>query len=327
MKLAGVRGPAGSVVVMVAIAVVAGCGGRPSTPAAPPVAARVGPAVVTRAELNHELAALAANREFLSRVQSGSAITGAGPDGFSRGFVDSVLTEEIDTAAAQVVLARRHVTPLTTAVATSVTAATFAQTYGGLSLSSFPSVYRSELIQRTADDVALEAAIKHVSVTPTALVRYRDLHPAQFETFCVSAVLRSTRRQALASMRVVRGGEGFAAVARSQSLDTSAGNSGRLGCGTSGMFDAAFTRTLTSVVVGIPSAPVHDPQGWYVLDVTARTMRSLDAAAPDIVNALVPDDEAAGDAIATYLGSTPVAVTASLGTFDAKAYPPAVVAP
>jgi PPIC-type PPIASE domain len=308
-----------SAVALIAATLLAGCG-SPSVP----VAARVGSAVVTRAELDHELAALAANREFLSRVQSGGAITGGGPDGFSRGFVDSVLTQEIDTAAAQVMLARRHVTPLTTAVAASVTTATFAQTYGGLSLSSFPATYRAELVQRTADDVALEAAIKHVSVTPTALVRYRDLHPQQFETFCVSAVLRPTRRQALASAREVHDGESFAAVARSQSLDSSAPNGGRLGCGTSGMFDAAFTRTLTSVAVGVPSVPVHDPQGWYVLDVTARAMRSLDVAAPDIVNALVPDDEAAGDAIASYLASAPVAVTASLGTFDPKGYPPAV---
>jgi parvulin-like peptidyl-prolyl isomerase len=93
------------------------------------------------------------------------------------------------------------------------------------------------------------------------------------------------------------------------------------------MFDAAFTQALTSTAVGLPSAPVHDPQGWYVLEVTSRTMRDLDAAAPDIVNALLPDDEAAGDAIASYLASAPVAVTASLGTFDAKAYPPTVVTP
>jgi hypothetical protein len=308
-----------SAAVLLAATVLAGCG-SPSVP----VAARVGSAVVTRAELDHELAALAANREFLSRVQSGAAITGAGPDGFSRSFVDSVLTQEIDTAAAQVMLARRDVTPLDTTVAASVTTATFAQTYGGLSLSTFPATYRSELVQRTADDVALEAAIKHVAVTLTALVRYRDVHPQQFETFCVSAVLRSTRRQALASGREVRGGESFATVARSQSLDSSAANGGRLGCGTSGMFDSAFTPTMTSVAVGVPSSPVHDPQGWYVLDVTSRTMRSLAAAAPDIVNALVPDDEAAGDAIASYLASTPVAVPTSLGTFDPQAYPPAV---
>ena len=102
---------------------------------------------------------------------------------------------------------------------------------------------------------------------------------------------------------------------------------GRLGCGTAGQFDTAFAPTLARIPVNTPSEPVHDPQGWYTVVVTARRSRGLVAAAPDIVNALLPDESAANAAIASYLRTASVTVDPNLGRFNTKASQPMVDAP
>jgi hypothetical protein len=299
-----------------------GCGSH-----APAAAAHVGSNVVTGAELTEELKALADNHAFLSRVQAGSVVAGGGLYGFSQQFVATVLTDEIETAAAQNLLAARHVQPLDASIATSVTAATYEQTYGGLTLASFPAAYRQLLVRRTADDLALEAALDHVNVSSAALLHYRSANVGQFSTYCVSVVLRPSRASAAHVAGRIRAGIPIATIARSSSLDPSARSGGDLGCGTAGQFDSAFAQVLAAQPVETASAPVHDPQGWYTIVVRSRTVRTLANAAPDIINALLPDDEAASDAISEYLVAAKVSVDPAYGSFDPKAQPPAVVAP
>jgi hypothetical protein len=282
----------------------------------------VGDISIPRAELSHELAALAGNRAFLSRVQSRAQIAGHGPDGLSPQFVASVLSNEINTVAAQHLLATHHAPTMSRALAASVMEATYAQTYGGLTLSSFPAAYRSTLVARTADDVSLEAALEHVNISVPVLSAYRSQHIGQFSRYCVSVVLRPTRRAAVAAARQIRAGAAVSAVAKRLSLDPSAASRGRLGCGTAGQFDTAFAPTLARIPVNTPSDPVHDPQGWYTVVVTARHVRGLVAAAPDLVNALLPDDDAGSEAIASYLRSATVTVDPRLGRFDSEANPP-----
>jgi parvulin-like peptidyl-prolyl isomerase len=317
------RLPAAVAVALSAVVAVAGC-----SSSSVPAAAKVGSATVTEAQLHVELSALAGNRQYVSRLQVPGGVVGNGPDGLSPSFVAEILTNEIDAVAAERLLAQRHGTVLAAGPSTAITQATFAQTYGGLDLDAFPAAYRELLAQRTAVDLGLAASVDRVDLSLAALMRYRDAHLAQFATYCVSAILRPSRTSAQTVARLITGGIPVATLAKRESLDPSAVHGGRLGCGTSGMFDTGFTRYLISGRVGAASPPIHDPQGWYVLDVTARHIRTLDEAAPDIVTALLPEDsDAVSDLISTYLRTQKVTVAKSYGHFNAAAYPPAVVAP
>jgi hypothetical protein len=300
----------------------AGCG-----QSAGQVAAVVNGVTISRAQLDAELSAMAANPRFLAGLAVNGSVRGSSDNGFSPAFVAQVLSNEIQVEVIKQEAGRRGVS-LAPALAMAVTEANFAETYPEVPFAAFPLSYREELAARTGADLALSASLAGVSITPAALTAYYRAQLPTITTYCVSAILTASESAAQALRTRLAAGAPFAAMAHADSLDpTGAANDGALGCQQPSAFDPTLARAVVELHPGGLSPPVHDAEGWYLLDLTRESVPTFGAAAVQLLSQLVPSTQALQSFVDHELAVARVTVDPRYGTFDPREAPPQVVAP
>jgi len=184
---------------------------------------------------------------------------------------------------------------------------------GAQVVASLSPSYRNLLTELQIDQNLLSAHLAGVALSDSGVVAYSRAHPEIAQLACVSAILVAKRSQAVTIAKKIRSGASFAALAKSDSIDTqTAANGGALGCVYPGEFASALAKVVGAIALNTPSAPVGFGSNFVVLEVTQR--RSGTAAGAAL--ALVSSQTAAETAFVNRLGArTHVWVNSQYGSW------------
>ncbi len=261
-----------------------------------PYAAVVNGVTISQADLNADLAALHSNTQLMTAVRSQTQVEGQGAGTYDSRFVSSVLGGKISAVLVSQELDRRGitVTQADLALAQEDVVASFSaslsgqsgqvnSSLGGQVFSAFPARYRDELVRDSAALTALEAYYGGVDLSPQALQRYYNQHPADFTLVCVSDIEVSTQAEAQSLRAQLAGGANFSDLARAHSINTGAQQTGGdLGCNPPGTFVPAFEQVIAGLAPGQVSQPVQISSSWHLVTVTGRQLEPFDAVAAEI---------------------------------------------
>jgi hypothetical protein len=236
--------PLRKLAVLLALALLAGCGGGREV-------ARVGDAVVhlSDVEVLYESGAVSAAdfRQALFRVMAVEVLH----QGLESDFQVVLQPAQVD----------EHLAELEATLAES---GSTAAEYLGVDGASH------EMLRFNAEVLALQDAAMDELVVSPAVVDGLFTDPATLSTVCAKHILVGTAEEAQAVLARLAAGEDFAAVADEVSLDTSS-EGGDLGCVPAGAFVPAFTQAAMSAVIGEVTGPVASEFGFHVLVVSERT--------------------------------------------------------
>lgn len=195
---------------------------------------------------------------------------------------------------------------------------------GEAMLAGFGDDYRSYLVGRQADVLALQADLSGIpcggGVTDEAVEAYFEANEEALtaEVACVSHILVATEAEADEVVGLLAGGDDFATLAAERSLDPGSGEAGgELGCGPEGRYVPEFDEAAFSQPVGEVGEPVETEFGFHVILVTERSAPTFEELVPQIEAALAQE---AGTALQTWfqeaLTTTEVVVDARYGTWN-----------
>lgn len=225
--------------------------------------------------------------ESLGGTAAQNAVQPMGKNAVNSGFVSQALSDRVlGTLLAQEVKNKK--------VAISADIRTQAdqvvkQQYGPGVFESFPESYRNYLIGRMVDLLAL----LDEQATPDKVEAYYKAHQNDLTKLCVRHILLRSAEEANAVRARILGGEDFAAIAKSMSLDNrpgaSAADGGSLGCFTGADLDSfipPFANAIRNLPANQLSEPVETEFGFHLIEVTTRSTPSLADAQADIKNKL-----------------------------------------
>jgi PPIC-type PPIASE domain len=276
-----------------------------------PYAASANGTTISVTQLNGDLDALqsTAAGACLEEVENSSAAVpgeGAGGAGtYSMSYADAVLDSQLADLLAGQYAASKGVSPssadlataktdlestLDGAIATDVQQASTAGTTSSCQLASgaamtgaqvlagLPSGIEAEQITNQAVDEGLLA--EGANISDAAIAAYYEANQSLFTLDCVSLIATASQADAQAIVAELDAGTSFSSLAKSSSIDqTSAANGGQIGCDIS---DAQVKQDLSlqSVKVGMPIAPVQDPNTgeWVVYEITSQSVEPLSQA-------------------------------------------------
>ena len=306
----------------------AGCGSI--TPSAAVVQFSHDSVKIDRADFEKELKALNDNKR-LQAAAGGSGLSGAGKDTvdprLSAGWLTAVIYDKLVTHEFD----RRHlkVTPGDVDAAKTQLSTEFGN--DPEIATGFPKWFQDRVLGRNARAVAVRAALSGLDFSDASLQKYFEAHKAEFGQNCVSHILVKTKPEADAALARLKGGEDFAAVAKSLSIDTGSGTKGGdLGCNPKGTFVPEFDTAASELPVGQLSDPVQTQYGFHIILVRERKMATFDSAKEQVKAAV---NAQTLDSYRQFLQQSVTAVKVSVdkryGTFvpPASDQPPAVVPP
>ena len=300
-----------------ALAASAGCGTL--TPSAATVGFPDHSVKVDRASFEKELKALDDNKQ-LQAASGGNGLSGAGKDTvdprLSAGWLTAVIYDKLITHEFD----RRHLS--VTADDTDAAKSQLSTQFGSPQVANaFPKWFRDRVVGRNARAVAVRSAVSGIDLSDAGLQKYYDSHQADFTLNCVSHILVKTQAEAEAALARVKGGEPFAAVAKSVSIDTGSGaKGGDLGCNPKGVFVPEFDKVASEQPVGQVSDPVETQYGWHIILVRERRTSSFDAAKEQVRAAVNSQAQGAFRQFLQQAASTArVTVDPRYGSFKAPA--------
>ena len=127
-----------------------------------------------------------------------------------------------------------------------------------------------EMLRFNAEVLALrEAALDELVVAPE-VVDGLFADPVTMTTVCSKHILVATEEEAQAALDRLAAGEDFAAVAADVSLDTSS-EGGDLGCVQAGALAPSFADAAVSAVIGEVTDPVASDFGFHIIVVSERS--------------------------------------------------------
>jgi hypothetical protein len=127
-----------------------------------------------------------------------------------------------------------------------------------------------EMLRFNAEVLAVrDAAVDELVIAPE-VVDGLFADPATMTTVCSKHILVATEEAAQAALDRLTAGEDFAVVAGEVSLDTSS-QGGDLGCVQAGAFVPAFAQAALSATIGEVTGPVASDFGFHLIVVSART--------------------------------------------------------
>ncbi|HUQ39071.1 MAG TPA: peptidylprolyl isomerase [Acidimicrobiales bacterium] len=313
-----------SLVALVTATVVLGACGSVS-----PYAAKVNGEEITQRELDIELHAILKNKKYLDSLeQSQVHVTGSGKGTFDTAFVARILTRQIflELVHQEVVRRKVTVTPSELDAAKADVASSFEDERV---LKAFDDDYERQLVVRTAEVTALQAALAEVKVDNAAIEKYHAAHEADFRQTCVSHVLVDDKAKAEALHARITGGEDFAAVATAESKDPgSASQGGSLGCVGPGNFVPEFETAMAGLQPGQVSDVVQTQFGFHVLKVTDRKVQPVAEVRDQIRQQLLGGSQQAfNDFLTTAMEKSRISINPRYGTFVKKGEQPGVVPP
>ena len=127
-----------------------------------------------------------------------------------------------------------------------------------------------EMLRFNAEVLVLqEAALDELVVAPE-VVDGLFADPVTMTTVCSKHILVATEEEAQAALDRLAAGEDFAAVAADVSLDTSS-EGGDLGCVQAGALAPSFADAAVSAVIGEVTGPVASDFGFHIIVVSERS--------------------------------------------------------
>jgi foldase protein PrsA len=296
-----------------------------------PYAAKVDNHSISQSSLETELRSIAANGPYLKLVESKQPVTGTGAGTFDAAFTALALTRQIYYQLIGTELAKRKLavgpSDLSAARATVVQ-----QIQGEDVFKAFPKAYQDELVRRQAQLDLLTLNLNGVTGSADdAAKAYYDAHQDQFATACVSHILVDSQAKADAITARLAKGEDFAAIAKTDSIDTqSATTGGSLGCDINQDtgFVAEFLAAVFSQPVGVVGPPVQTQFGFHLIKVTSRDTPPFDKVKDQAHQKLAASGQ---EKLLTWLQDTiakaKISINPKYGTFDKEGSSPGVVPP
>jgi hypothetical protein len=206
---------------------------------------------VTRADLDDELHALLSNDLFTKQLPRGVFPNVGGKITTDTQLSSRWLTTLIRQTVVDAEMAndRVTVTPTDTSQATQDEQATFSAPV----LAAFDKAFTTKVVNR---DAQLFAVYRYYQTCPSG--RF------------VSHILLKTKAEADAALALIRGGEKFSDIAKTQSTDTTSGKAGgALGCLTPNEFVQEFQRAADAAPLGEVTEPVKSQFGYHLILVRA----------------------------------------------------------
>ena len=307
------RRSASAVALAAAVFVLAGCG------SVAPYAAKVDGKSISENQLEEEMRAIAANEAYLRSVESRIQVRGSGAGTFDAAFTGQILGRQIQYVLVDRELDRRDL-KVSAADRDAAREVVSLQAGGEEILNGFPEKYRDTLIERAAKVDVLTVSLAGQAATEEAARTYYEANKNEFTEACVSHILVSSRERADQLRARITGGEDFAAVARTDSLDSqTASRGGDLGCDiTAETFDAPpFTAAMMSQPVGQVGDVVQTQAGFHLLLVRSRTVPPLEKAGARAREKVVMASRAKlQEWINTAVAEAKIEVNPKYGTFD-----------
>lgn len=305
-----------------------------------PYAATVGSHRIAQSELDDELEAIRANKDYASQIEaSGTKISGTGKTTFDLAFTDQVLTRQIFYALAHQEAVKRKLVPVKASALTSAHDQVVQQlgqgdaAAGAKLFDKFPAKYRDTLVRRQAEIGALSDALDR---------SYYDTHKADLTQVCASHILAGVKDKADASGQKVdvaaskakadqiaarlAKGDAFATVAKELSDDTQSGaQGGDLGCSTPDRYVPAFAAAIKTQALGVVGPPVQTEFGFHFIIVKSRQPMTFDEFRQmvDQQQSIQP----LNDFLTSAIAKTKLNVNPRFGSFDKKSQPPRIVPP
>lgn len=284
-KLLAIFGP----LVALALAL-SGCGVSTSSSAA-----SVNGSTISISELNRTINDASQSAPFRCLLSQQTGVQGAGVHAtYSSRFVAQQLSLLVARTEINREIQRLHL--VTTALATQLSesqissglngqaggacTATGAQVFASLS-----SSYRNLLTVLQVDQNLLSAYLAGAPLTNAGVTVYSRAHPEIAQLACVSAILVAKRSHAVTIAAKIKSGAIFAALAKTDSIDTqSAANGGALGCVYPGEFASGLGKVVGAIALNTPSAPIVFGTNFVVLEVTQRKSGTAAGAALALVS-------------------------------------------
>jgi parvulin-like peptidyl-prolyl isomerase len=203
---------------------------------------------ISRSELTSEIGQLLANKSFVDELQK----SGVFPDVKGTGTTDQQLagrwlTTLVRQSAVDAEFSSVHaaITAEDTNNAISDQQSNFSQAV----FAAFPKAFANKLVDR---DARLFAVFRYYQTCPSG--RF------------VSHILLKTEAEANAARQLIQGGETFANVARTKSIDTTSGKAGgALGCLTPDEFVPPFENAANAAAFGVVTGPVKSQFGYHLI--------------------------------------------------------------
>jgi len=296
-----------------------------------PYAAKVDNGSISQDALQTELRSIAANGPYLALIESRQPVKGTGAGTFDAAFTALALTRQIYYGLIGTELAKRKLA-VGTPELTAARAEVVTQLQGEDVLKAFPKAYQDELVRRQAQLDTLTLALNGVTGSvDDASKAYYNAHQGDFAKACVSHILLDSQDKAVAVKARLDKGEDFAAVAKTDSIDTqSAANGGALGCDITQDtgYDPAFLLAVAGQPVNQVGDPVQTQFGFHLIKVTSKTVPPYDQVKDAAREKLITSGQ---EKLLTWLQETVtkarIVVNPKYGTFDKTGASPGVVPP
>jgi parvulin-like peptidyl-prolyl isomerase len=320
--------------VALAVLVTGACGVAKTT------AASVNGDKITQKELDDELKAIAANKEYAALVsQGGQTVTGAGSGTFDAAFAAKVLTRRIYFQLVEQELGRRKLSvgsrDLSSAKQTIEEQIGNGDVAAGAKVfDKFAKDYQDSIVRRQAEVAVLQEKIGNASSSDADLQAYYDQHKADLAQVCVMHVLTDTEAEAAAAKADITKGADFGQVAFDRSKDPSAKTSGQpgfrgdLGCAPPSTYVKEFADATAALTLNQLSDPVKTQFGYHILKVYDRKTPTFDEVKPQIQQQLAQEGSDAFTAwLSKAVGKAKVDVNPKYGRFSKEDDQPQVVPP
>jgi hypothetical protein len=291
------------------------------------VAARVGPSVITNAQVRSEVDAILAVPTYRQSLQglgtislsapvSPKAVANAtgDPDDllitfapakgtsttrpFTRAdLAASVLTRMLYVTSLEQLLAERHLVPSPGEMADGRAQARVESGFGpgGASIfSTLPAWYQNELTERAADVEALALSIAgpNAVTVPAVEAYYFRVALSQFTEVCLHRVAISA-------------------------AGSPHGREVNEGCAPMADWTPWVAAAVSHLPVGVSTSPVRHDSRTFVLKVASRTVQPLSAVSGSVIaEMLQPYTDVVDDIVTTHLGIEKVAVASQFGTYE-----------
>ena len=298
---------------------------------------------ISQSKINQELAEIASNSMYVQYIEQGGSVTVKGSGGagtYNKAFVAALVNEQVSRAVIHQQLVALKALPPASALTSARSEAT--QEYPSGIFAAFPKAYQTLL---TTEQAQADAYVKVVGAQePQATVeQYYQGHLNDYDNeACLRIIqiaianaagqldLTASQTQAQDLKSQLDAGADFATLANKYSAvystatqqgTTPPAPGGVLsGSAPDGCLDAQEVQTVIStapVVASLPVNQVTDPvqtqTGYYLIEVTSRSVEALDATVTTAI-----DQQLASSRLNQLVAKAHVKINPEFGSFDAQ---------
>lgn len=305
-------------------------------------AAIVNGTVISQSTVNHLLAEIASNKNYLKQdVEQGDPpVMGTTAGSYNPAYVSSVLLQElIQQALIHHVVAAAKALPTASQISSTkseVSPEFVSQDYPSGTFGGFPSSYQ-QLLESQQADIDAFVKVETRSLSAAAMTEYYKAHlTAYANEWCVRYIAiadkassgQTDNKASLADAQRIKGlidaGGNFAALANEYSEANQGSNNGGVltgsapdGCLTTNdlnnLGNMPFVDAVLSLPTNVVSSPVSLPTGYALVEVTSRVIEALDGTVTMDIR-----ERLAGQQYNRLIAAAKVKVNPEFGSFSNK---------